>query len=173
MELSSLRELYIDVLNELYSLEQHLIRLVMEMASESAEPLLKKRFELHYTQTYDQLMRMERVLRVLQTEPTGKLSNTAQGLIDDADRILASPLAGGQRDAALLAVAQRIEHLEIASYSTARDYAEVLGEESAVRVLQRTLDEEIQEEKLLRALTGVVVKYRTVGLRRTPFHDET
>ncbi len=46
------------------------------------------------------------------------------------------------RDAWLIATAQRIEHLEIANYGTARTYAELLGHTYAAQLLQQTLDEE-------------------------------
>jgi ferritin-like metal-binding protein YciE len=46
------------------------------------------------------------------------------------------------RDAWLIATAQRVEHLEIANYGTARTYAELLGHTYAAQLLQQTLDEE-------------------------------
>ena len=45
-------------------------------------------------------------------------------------------------DAGLIAAAQRVEHYEIAVYGTIRTYAESLGRNDFVDLLQRTLDEE-------------------------------
>jgi ferritin-like metal-binding protein YciE len=55
-------------------------------------------------------------------------------------------------DAALIAAAQKVEHYEIASYGTIRTYAEMLGEDEAVQLLQQTLDEEIETDEKLTEL---------------------
>jgi ferritin-like metal-binding protein YciE len=46
------------------------------------------------------------------------------------------------RDDAIIGVAQRIEHYEIAAYGCARTYARRLNRLDEVRLLQETLDEE-------------------------------
>jgi ferritin-like metal-binding protein YciE len=52
-------------------------------------------------------------------------------------------------DAAMIASAQRIEHYEIAAYGTLRTYARQLGLQEHAKLLQRTLDEEGETDKLL------------------------
>jgi hypothetical protein len=73
-------------------------------------------------------------------------------LIEDGSRRLADAERGEILDAALIAAAQRIEHYEIASYGTARSYAESLGDHDAARILQQTLDEEGHTDHLLTKL---------------------
>jgi ferritin-like metal-binding protein YciE len=46
------------------------------------------------------------------------------------------------RDASLIAIAQRAEHLEIAGYGTARTFAQTLGYTYAAQLLDETLEEE-------------------------------
>ena len=46
------------------------------------------------------------------------------------------------RDAALIGVAQRVEHYEIAAYGAVRTYANHLGFKDDRDLLQKTLDEE-------------------------------
>ena len=46
------------------------------------------------------------------------------------------------RDAALIAACQHVEHYEIAGYGCARTFAQRLGMENAVRLLEETLEEE-------------------------------
>jgi len=55
-------------------------------------------------------------------------------------------------DAGLIAAAQKVEHHEIAAYGCVRTYAELLGRDDFVRILQRTLDEEKRAD---RRLTGI------------------
>jgi ferritin-like metal-binding protein YciE len=49
----------------------------------------------------------------------------------------------------LIAAAQRVEHYEIAAYGCLRTYAEELGHEQASKLLQATLDEEGEADKVL------------------------
>jgi ferritin-like metal-binding protein YciE len=51
-------------------------------------------------------------------------------------------MADDVRDAALIAAAQKVEHYEIASYGTARTFAQLLGHAEVANLLQETLDEE-------------------------------
>jgi ferritin-like metal-binding protein YciE len=55
-------------------------------------------------------------------------------------------------DAALIAAAQRVEHYEIAGYGTARTFAQHLGLDNVVELLQATLDEEKETDVALTML---------------------
>jgi ferritin-like metal-binding protein YciE len=46
------------------------------------------------------------------------------------------------RDAGIISAAQKVEHYEIASYGTLRQFAEILGLTEAETLLLTTLDEE-------------------------------
>ena len=56
------------------------------------------------------------------------------------------------KDLALIGAAQKVEHYEIAAYGTARALAESLGLQAVADLLQATLDEEGNTDKLLTAL---------------------
>lgn len=60
------------------------------------------------------------------------------------------------RDAGLIAAAQKVEHYEIAGYGTVRTYAQLLGENDAMQVLQTTLDEEGATDQKLTEIAGVI-----------------
>jgi hypothetical protein len=55
-------------------------------------------------------------------------------------------------DAGLISAAQRVEHYEMAGYGTVRTYARQLGEEEQANLLQETLNEEGETDKLLTSL---------------------
>jgi ferritin-like metal-binding protein YciE len=72
-----------------------------------------------------------------------------EGLIEEGKMALTDIEDDDVRDAALIAAAQRVEHYEIAGYGCARTFAEQLGFDDAVQLLQLTLDEEkATDEKL-------------------------
>jgi ferritin-like metal-binding protein YciE len=53
------------------------------------------------------------------------------------------------KDAALIAAAQRVEHYEIAGYGCARTFARRIGRNDVANLLQETLDEEGNADKIL------------------------
>jgi ferritin-like metal-binding protein YciE len=53
------------------------------------------------------------------------------------------------KDAALIAAAQRVEHYEMAGYGCARTFALRLGRSDVADLLQSTLDEEGNADKIL------------------------
>jgi len=55
-------------------------------------------------------------------------------------------------DAGLIAAAQHVEHYEIAGYGCVRTWARQLGEDRHADLLQETLDEEEETDKLLTEL---------------------
>src|SRR3990167_7920578 len=56
------------------------------------------------------------------------------------------------RDAVLIAAAQKVEHYEIASYGTARTWANLLGQPEVAALLQETLQEEKDTDQNLTAI---------------------
>jgi ferritin-like metal-binding protein YciE len=69
------------------------------------------------------------------------------------------------KDAALIAAAQRVEHYEIAGYGTASTLADQLGLDDARDVLDQTLDEESNADKLL-------TKIAAGGMFRTGINEQ-
>jgi ferritin-like metal-binding protein YciE len=82
-----------------------------------------------------------------------------QGLIAEGEetiRMGGDPMAC---DAALIAAAQRVEHYEIAAYGTARQLADDCGYDAIRDLMDQTLDEESQADKLLTKIaTGGMFK---------------
>ncbi|HYZ74151.1 MAG TPA: DUF892 family protein, partial [Chthoniobacterales bacterium] len=75
-----------------------------------------------------------------------------EGIIAEGAELIEEEADPEVKDAGLIAAAQRVEHYEIAGYGTARTYAEILGDDQAVKLLQATLSEEIQTDEKLTQL---------------------
>ena len=81
-----------------------------------------------------------------------------EGLIKEGDEIVQTTGDPAAKDAALIAAAQRVEHYEIAAYGTARTLAES-SISTTRRILDQTLDEEADADKLLTKIaTGGMFK---------------
>jgi ferritin-like metal-binding protein YciE len=65
-----------------------------------------------------------------------------EGLIKEATEIMESCEEGSMRDAGIISAAQKVEHYEIATYGTLRQFAETLDLDEVAALLETTLQEE-------------------------------
>jgi ferritin-like metal-binding protein YciE len=148
----TLRDLYSAELHDLMNAEKQIVAELPIMANRATSARLRRAFEDHHAETRVQIDRLRLLLEQL-NEPADTIpSGAVAALVQDARRRFDETERGETLDAALIAAAQRIEHYEIASYGTARSYAEALGDYDAVRILQQTLDEEGHTDHLLTKL---------------------
>jgi ferritin-like metal-binding protein YciE len=152
MELETLRDLYIDELKDLYSAENQILKALPRMIKAASHPQLKRAFETHLRQTEGQVKRLDQIFEQLEASPRGKKCVGMEGLIEEAKELLSEKPEPDVLDAGLISKAQHVEHYEIAGYGTVRTYATLLGEERHVTLLQQTLDEEGETDKLLTQL---------------------
>src|SRR5258706_2464159 len=137
-----LRDLYVAELYDLMNSEKQLLAELPVMAARATSARLQRALDEHHAETKVHLERVRLLIEQL-NEPARVIPGGAMAaLIEDARRRLKETERGDILDAALIACAQRIEHYEMASYGTARSYAESLEDFDAVRILQQTLDEE-------------------------------
>lgn len=150
-KMSTLEDLYTDLLKDLYSAEKQLVKALPKLAKNAQSPDLQKAFQEHLKQTEGHVERIERIFSNLDGSPRGKKCVGMEGLIEEGNELLQEDVEPGVLDAGLIAAAQKVEHYEIASYGTARAWAERLGYDQAARLLQQTLEEEsMANEKLTR-----------------------
>ena len=152
MQLDSLRELYVDELKDLWSAERQLVKALPKMARNATNPELQNAFTEHLAVTEAQAERLEKILESLGESPRGKKCVGMEGLIEEADELLEEDAQDDVLDAGLISKAQHVEHYEIAGYGTVRTYAMTLGLNDQAALLQQSLDEEIEADKLLTAL---------------------
>ncbi|HVE77503.1 MAG TPA: ferritin-like domain-containing protein [Gemmatimonadaceae bacterium] len=152
MELETLRDLYINELKDLYSAEKQIVKALPKMVKAASNAQLKAAFQEHLRQTERQVERLEQVFEMLGASPRGKKCVGMEGLIEEAQELISEKPEPEVLDAGLLAKAQHVEHYEMAGYGTVRTYARQLGEEEQAQLLQETLDEEGETDKLLTEL---------------------
>ena len=119
----SLRDLYIEELQDLYSAEQQIIDALPQLSSAATSPDLKRAFEEHLEQTTVHRERLELILKGLNVQAGGHQCEGMEGLIKEGRERLRQDSPSDVKDAALISAAQRVEHYEIAGYGTARTYA--------------------------------------------------
>ena len=159
MQNSSLKELYVEELRDIYDAENQLVKALPEMAKAATSEELRSGFEDHLEQTKEHVRRLEQVLNEMGEKAKGKKCKGMQGLVSEGKEIIEEDFEDDVRDAALISAAQRVEHYEIAAYGTVRTYAEILGEQNAVSLLEKTLEEEKEtDQKLTELAEGINVE---------------
>jgi len=149
MQKDSLRELYINELKDLYNAETQLVKALPKMAKASSHAELRRGFEEHLRQTSEHVSRLEQIFEKLGEKPTGKKCLGMEGLVKEGAEVMSADYENGLMDAAIIGAAQKVEHYEIAGYGTVRTFAELLGEDEHVSLLQQTLDEEKETDAKL------------------------
>lgn len=149
---STLDDLYVDELRDLYSAENQLLKALPKMAKAADNQDLKAGFEEHLEQTEGHVERLENIFDALDKSPKGKKCKAMEGLVEEGSEVIKEEMVSEVKDAALIAAAQRVEHYEMAGYGTVRTYAEILDYSDAAELLQSTLDEEGDTNKKLTKL---------------------
>jgi ferritin-like metal-binding protein YciE len=149
MEHQALKELYIDELKDIYNAENQLVKALPKMAKAANSEELRTGFEEHLEQTRGHVQRLEQIFKELGEKPSGKKCKGMEGLVAEGQEMMDEDFEEDVMDAALISAAQRVEHYEIAAYGTVRTYAELLGEDTAVKLLEQTLEEEKETDQKL------------------------
>jgi ferritin-like metal-binding protein YciE len=152
MKLESLKDLYLEQLKDIYSAESQIVEALPKMAEAATAPDLKKGFNDHLRQTKEQVKRLEKIFKDLDEDPSGTTCHGMKGLIKEGDEMIKMKGEPEAKDAGLIAAAQRVEHYEIAAYGTVRTYAELLGHDEHVTLLEKTLNEEEETDERLTQL---------------------
>ena len=157
MSMDSLKDLYVDELMDLYNAENQLLKALPKMAKKASAPELKRAFQDHLAQTEGHVNRLEKIFKGLGEKPTGKVCKAMKGLVEEGKEVIDEDGDDSVLDAALIGAAQRVEHYEIAGYGVVRTFASLLGDEDAMGLLQRTLNEEAEADKKLTKLAESVI----------------
>src|SRR6266404_5323627 len=157
MQMSSLQELFIKELQDLYSAENQIVKALPKMAKAASSDELRGAFEEHLEQSKVHVERLERILNELDENPKGKKCKGMEGLIEEAKELLEEDASPEVLDAGLISAAQRVEHYEMAGYGCVRTYAELLEDRDGALLLQTTLTEESDTDKKLTKLANSVI----------------
>jgi ferritin-like metal-binding protein YciE len=164
---NTLDQLLLRELADLYRMERMLVPALERMSRKATDPELRNAFESHRLETEGHVERLERVFRSLRARPRKGADDVLSAVMQEGERLMRSNVTPDVRDAWLIATAQRVEHMEIAGYGTARTYAETLGYTYAADLLQQTLEEERTADERLTGLAERFVNPRSVKGAKT------
>jgi ferritin-like metal-binding protein YciE len=157
MQSSQLMKLFEDELKDIYWAEKALTKAIPKMIKKATSQELIDALTNHLEETENHIIRLEDVFASIDKKAVAKKCEAMDGLIKEAGEIMESCEEGSMRDAGIISAAQKVEHYEIASYGTLRQFAETLELAEAVTLLELTLDEEkAADEKLSAVATDAI-----------------
>ncbi len=148
----TLDKLFEDSLKDLFNAEKQFLKGMQKMAKAATSPELKAAIEKHIGETEGHVQRLTQAAELMEIKPSGKVCKAAQGLIEEAEEHLEEVAPGPVLDAAIIVCSQKNEHYEICSYGTMIAWAEQLGLNEVLPLLEQTLKEEKATDEALTML---------------------
>ncbi len=149
MRSSQLQQLFEDGLKDIYWAEKALTKGIPKMIRNATSEELVEALTEHLAETEEQVARLEQVFELMGQKAVAKKCDAMAGLLEEAEGIMEECEEGAMRDAGIIAAAQKVEHYEIATYGTLRQFAATLGLTKAAELLAATLAEEKAADAIL------------------------
>ncbi|HTE27960.1 YciE/YciF ferroxidase family protein [Flavitalea sp.] len=138
-----LRKLFADNIKDLYWAENHLVKALPKMAKAASSTALQDAVLNHLEETKKHVQRLEQVFELLGKSPQAKKCDAMEGLTMEGEGIIETTDSGTPaRNLGIVMASQKVEHYEIASYTSMIKLANKLGLAEIAGILSQTLVEE-------------------------------
>ena len=168
MKLNSFEDLFVCLLSDMRNFELEIVKDIPLMIKRAHSDELKEALRNHLVETKDQVKRLDKVFKMIKREPCNvEWTSDVKNLFADAGTFLQENIPSPLLDAALITIAQRIEHFEIATYGTLMEFADVLELDEVKDILKETIKEEGHADKLLTKLAKGGIFSKGINLEAT------
>ena len=146
-----IEELLVDQLRDILHAEKQLLKALPKMAKSARSTQLQALMQNHLVETEGQVDRLNECLQILGAQARAKPCKGMAGLVEEGEEVMKEGKSkdDAPADLALIGAAQRVEHYEIAAYTTARNLALQLRQPVIVQLLTMSLGEEQNAGQLL------------------------
>jgi len=160
--MKDLKDLFVHGLRDMYWVEKKLLTELKKMAGKAQNEELSEAFLEHREETQGQIERLDKVFKMVDLAPRGEKCDAMEGILGEGKEMMEKCKSDDLLDAIMIEAGNKVEHYEIASYGSLREFASKLGLDDAVELLQQSLEEEsAADEKLSRLAEGVVNEQAT------------
>ena len=153
----TLNDLFEDALKDIFYAESKILKALPKMAKAAHSDELRRAFQKHLKETEGQVSRLEKVFKLADLTPSGKKCEAIEGILEEGAEIMKEFKGAPALDAGLVSAAQAVEHYEIARYGTLKRWAEQLGLNDAIKLLDATLSEEKHTDEALTELADTTI----------------
>jgi len=159
-----LEDFFKDEIKDIYWAEKHLVKTLPKMAKAATSSELKEAFTNHLEETKGHVERLEQVFELLEERPQAKKCDAMEGITKEGEGIMEETEDGtSTRDVGLILAGQKVEHYEIATYGGLVQLARNLGRDDVAEILDQTLNEEKEADKLLTTVAEDSVNYQAAS----------
>ncbi|MCR9180570.1 MAG: DUF892 family protein [Erythrobacteraceae bacterium] len=143
MAINTLKELYIDQLQDIYSANRQALGTTRALHQAASSDHLRDALDAGVNGIEQGMAQVKELIRNHDADPRGEHCKGMEGLVAEARaHALDADIADDDvRDASIITQYQRMTHCGIAGYGTARSFARRLGFEEDRRVLEECLDQ--------------------------------
>jgi ferritin-like metal-binding protein YciE len=152
MVTKTVSDLFIHELSDTYSAEKQMTKSLPKMARAASDAQLVQAFQTHLEETRGQIERIDQIVELTGLKLKRMKCAAMEGLVEEGNDIIEEIEKGPVLDVALIGAAQKVEHYEIASYTTLILLASKLGYTEAVPLLEASLAEEQSTDQKLGTL---------------------
>lgn len=143
MKLNSLKDLFLCLVSDAYAIETQLIAHLPNVIKRVDSDSLKETLQSHLSETKTQAKRLEKIFRIMDEAPcTVEWSRDVKNIFSDMDRFLKSNPSSPLLDSAIIVFVQRVKHVEIATYGSLKEFADVLDNSEIKAIINETIKEE-------------------------------
>lgn len=151
-------------LKSLYDAEHQIVAGLSKMAEAAMSPRLRNALSNHRQQSERHIQRLDQVFALLAKTPERKECLAIQALLSEGEDLMRELTRGPLLDAALIETMQKIEHYEMAAYSTLRTFYSTLrrfdshtSKMEVVLLLGTTFQEEADTDRILTTIAETVI----------------
>ena len=159
-----LLEFFHGEIKDIYWAEKHLVKTLPKMKKAASTPELQQAFADHLEVTKEHVTRLEEVFELLGEKAVAKKCDAMEGITKEGESIIEDTEEGtATRDVGLILAGQKVEHYEISTYGGLAQLARTLNHEDVAEILEKTLSEEKEADKLLTSVAENSVNYEAAG----------
>jgi ferritin-like metal-binding protein YciE len=151
-DIKTMDDLFLHTLQDIYYAEQQIEKNLPTMVEKATNRELSSGFTKHLEETRGQIKRLEQVFADYGQAANGVPCEAIDGILKEAKHVMGNIEDKQVLDAALIALAQAVEHYEITRYGTLIAWAKELGYDKLVKPLELNLKEEDATDKKLSKL---------------------
>ncbi len=138
-------------LSDMLDAERKILGILEEAQDEVTNEQLRKGLEQHHKQTEGQIKRLEQCFEEIGEDPQSTECKGIMGLKQEKESFMEEDPSEDLLEIFTVGASAKIEHYEIAAYSSMIDLCTQLGMKKAVKLLQQNLHE---EEQMLKRVEG-------------------
>jgi ferritin-like metal-binding protein YciE len=156
----TLEDLFHETLKDIYFAEKAIVKALPKMAKAAQSDELREAFEHHLEETEGHVERIEEIFELIDKPARAKTCEAIKGLAEEAQEVMKEFKNSPAHDAGLLSAAQAVEHYEMSRYGTLKTWAELMGLDKVVELLDATLAEEKNADATLTRIAETSANWR-------------